>query len=164
MLGCRRWWSVGGRPAVELLRSGQFWHHLNPGRPLPPYSRPRPPRPDRHLRQSLDHFDEIERNEVLRLLDRAARRSGQRSLNASDKAVRKQKEHWRRTGRWLLGTPPPVPEWYEDPKGLFLRRFWNGKNWTEQVQVRPGEGPSVDPDFPTDEDIAAWERLVENWE
>lgn len=39
--------------------------------------------------------------------------------------------------------PLPAPGWFPDPRGRFDRRFWDGLQWTEQVE-RGGE-QSTDP-------------------
>ena len=116
-----------------------------------------PAPPDRRLAQESSVTDHAERERLLRVLDKAEAKGLLKSGRLYEKAENLQLEHFRRTGRWLLGVPPSKG-WYPDPTGRYAFREWLGYNWTEQVRAVPHGPNMVDPDFPSDEDIAAHRR------
>jgi len=131
--------------APDVWMQIEMWRMMFPGKPQG-YVKPQPTPerseiPDRFLTQRLDWIDDDLRNRVLKLYKK----------NKYDRADSIQFDHFKRTGRWLLGNPP-TKGWYPDPLRRFDLRFWNGRYWTELVSNR-GDDPIVDPDFPTDEDM-----------
>lgn len=168
------WVGDDGSEWVEDPRSGDgvltdrgLWEMLNPGWTLPAYVPPKPPRPkepDRTLRQPLSDADRHEFDRVAKITDKISRNFG---TSRSSKLLRKSNEmqlaHYRRTGRWLLGTPCE-PGWYSDPTGRFAFREWTDKRrWTERVQEQAGGRISIDPKFPTDADVAEYQRRLAEW-
>lgn len=121
----------------------EVWRVMYPGkraRYVRPQSAP-PARPDRQLSQDLHYADQGKMNQVLKLLEK----------KKYDRADSSQLSHFKSTGRWLLGNPP-VEGWYPDPLKKFGLRFWTNTHWTEFVSENGGE-PTIDPDFPTDDDM-----------
>ena len=121
----------------------EVWRVMYPGK-VPKYVRPQsapPARPDRQLAQDLHYADHSLRDRVLKLIEK----------NKYERADSIQLSHFKRTGRWLLGNPP-VEGWYPDPLQKFGFRFWTNVHWTELVSD-DGIDSTIDPDFPTDEDM-----------
>ena len=100
----------------------------------------------RPLEQEMYEADNQIRDRGLRLREKAMSRMlrsndplGVKASAKYDKvwgeASRIELDHFQRTGRWMFGVPPSVPDWYPDPSGRFHYRYYDGGAWTEHVST-----------------------------
>jgi hypothetical protein len=55
----------------------------------------------------------------------------------------------------MSGRTPPPAGWYDDPKMVDTRRYWDGFKWTEHRQEKPADPPPAGP-FENDGAPSGW--------